>query len=91
MSIIEGIQNKLDQGKYAAGVFVDLKKAFDTVDHDILTNKLELYGVRGVTKEWFCSYLKNRKQLYQLMDLSLTPNIFLLDSHKGQDSGLCYS
>ena len=62
MSIIEGIQNKLDQGEYAAGVFVDLKKAFDTVDHDILINKLEYYGARGVTKEWFCSYLKNRKQ-----------------------------
>ena len=91
MSIIEDIQNKLDQGEYAAGVFVGLKKAFDTVDHDILTNKLELYGVRGVTKEWFCSYLKNRKQLYQLMDLSVTPNIFLLDSHKGQYSGRCYS
>ena len=53
MSIIEGIQNKLDQGEYAAGVFVDLKKAFDTVDHDILINKFEYYGVRGVTKEWF--------------------------------------
>ena len=66
MSIIEGIQNKLDQGKYAAGVFVYLKKAFDTVDHDILINKLKHYGVRGVTKEWFCSYLKNRKQFVSI-------------------------
>ena len=63
MSIIEGIQNKLDQGEYVAGVFVGLKKAFDTVDHDILTNKLELYGVRGVTKEWFCSYLKKQETI----------------------------
>ena len=36
MSIVENIQNLLDKGEYAAGVFVDLKKAFDTVDHDIL-------------------------------------------------------
>ena len=38
MSIIEGIHNKLDHGEYGAGVFVDLKKAFDIVDHDILIN-----------------------------------------------------
>ena len=62
MSIIEGIQNKLDQGEYAAGIFDDLTKAFDTVDHDILINKLKHYGVRGVTKEWFYSYLINRKK-----------------------------
>ena len=62
MSIIESIQNKLDQNEYAADVFVDLKKAFYTVDHDILIKNLEYYGVRGVTKYWFCSFLKNRKQ-----------------------------
>ena len=50
MSIIESIQNKLDQNEYAADVFVDLKKAFYTVDHDILIKNLEYYGVRGVTK-----------------------------------------
>ena len=61
-SIIEGIQNKLDQGEYAADIFVDLTKAFDTVDHDILIHKLKHYGVRGVTKECFYSYLINRKK-----------------------------
>ena len=55
-------RSKLDEDEFAAGVFVDPKNAFDTVDHDILINKLEYYGARGVTKEWFCSYLKNRKQ-----------------------------
>ena len=42
--------------------FLLILKRLSTVDHDILINKLEYYGVRGVTKEWFCSYLKNRKQ-----------------------------
>ena len=46
MSIIEGIQNKLNQGEYVAGPSVNLKKAFN-VDHDILINKLKHYGVRG--------------------------------------------
>ena len=47
---MESIQNKLDAGKYTTGVFVDLNKAFDTVDHDILLAKLDYYGIRGVAK-----------------------------------------
>ena len=43
-------------------VFFDLKTAFNTVDYNPLINKLENYGIRGVTKECFRSYLKNRKQ-----------------------------
>ena len=43
MSIAENIQTQLDDGKYSAGVFVDLKKAFDTVDHNMLRKKLDYY------------------------------------------------
>jgi len=43
-------------------LFIDLKKAFDTVDHDILCEKLHFYGLRGVAQEWNQSYLENRKQ-----------------------------
>ena len=50
MSIIENVQTQLDDNKYVAGVFVDLKKAFDTVDHDILIEKRDYYGVRWVVK-----------------------------------------
>ena len=66
MSIVENIQTQLDNGKFAAGIFVDLKKAFDTVDHEILVNKLEYYGIRGNAKEWFASYLRNRKQFVSI-------------------------
>ena len=62
MSITENIQSQLDQNKFCAGVFVDLKKAFDTVDHEILLKKLPNYGIRGIANEWFCSYLTKRKQ-----------------------------
>ena len=68
MSIIENIQTQLDEGKYCAGVFVDLKKAFDTVDHNILLRKLDYYGIRGIANEWFCSYLKKRKQFVSIQN-----------------------
>ena len=49
----------MDNNKFAVGVFVELQKAFDTVDHNILLNKLDHYGIRGVANNWFKSYLSN--------------------------------
>ena len=49
-------------GETRVGVFIDLKKELDTVDHDILVNKLQHYGIRGLANKWLCSYLDKRKQ-----------------------------
>ena len=43
--------------------FLDFSEAFDTVNHDILIDKLEYCGIRGIGKDWFTSYLENRKQM----------------------------
>ena len=59
MTIVERIQKQLHAGNYTAGVFVDLKKVFDTVDHNILLEKLDYYSIRGGAKDWFCSYFDN--------------------------------
>ena len=48
------------------GIFIYPRKAFDTVDHDILLKKLDFYGVRGVSGEFLRSYLSNRSQFVPL-------------------------
>ena len=57
----------LDQkGTFALGVFIDLAKAFDTVDHEILIKKLQKYGITDTASQLIHSYLTNRKQYVKL-------------------------
>ena len=60
-SITEEIKQVLGKGKFACGVFLDIQKAFDTVNHNISIAKFNYYGIRGITFGWFQSYLTNRK------------------------------
>ena len=60
--LIDKISSAIDRGDVVVGVFLDFKKAFDTVDHTILLQKLEKYGIRGNMLTWFRDYLRNRKQ-----------------------------
>ena len=67
INITETIRSALDSKKIAAGIFVDLQKAFDTVNHEILIQKLNHYGVRGTVNKWFLSYLSNRSQSVSIL------------------------
>ena len=57
ISIIENIKSKLDKNELGCGVFIDLEKAFDTVNHEILIQKVKHYGVRGTACTWLVDYL----------------------------------
>ena len=62
ISITERIRSLVDSGRYVCGIFVDLEKAFDTVNHKILCEKLKHYGIRGKVSNFYESYLSNRSQ-----------------------------
>ena len=60
--LVDKITEALDQGESVVGVFLDFSKAFDTVDHNILLEKMEKYGISGVELKWFEDDLSNRLQ-----------------------------
>ena len=61
LDFVDEISNAIDNDMYTIGIFMDLSKAFDTIDHGILLQKLYHYSFRGVSNEWFCNYLNNRQ------------------------------
>ena len=60
--IVDEIFQHLDKDEIGIGIYLDLKKAFDTDDHNILLYKLHNYGIRCIIYDWFISYLCNRRQ-----------------------------
>ena len=81
----------MDKGRFTATVFIDLKKAFDTVDHDILFQKIEKYGVIGLEHTWFSSYLKNRRQLYRVNGVASNMGEMIVEFLKALALGPFYS
>ena len=66
IDIVDIIQNNMDLKLFTCGIFLDLKKAFDTVNHSILLKKLNHYGIRGIVNDWFSSYLLGRSQVTEI-------------------------
>lgn len=73
MDLMEELSSAVNEKKFAVGVFIDLKKAFDTIDHDIVLEKMERFGVRGVGLEWSKSYFRHRSQYVQVGDAMSKP------------------
>ena len=70
IELIEEITSAIDNSMSTVGVFIDLKKAFDTKDHGILLKKLEHYGIRGIANQWVSNYLTERFQYVQYNNIS---------------------
>ena len=70
--VIDQVYEAFEKNQYTLGVFIDLSKAFDTVDHSILLRKLELYGITDRNYAWIKSYLSNRLQYIQIDENSRT-------------------
>ena len=65
LQLVDQILESSERNEYTIGVFIDLSKAFDAVNDNILLKKLEIYGISGTNLQWFRNYLSNRKQYIQ--------------------------
>ena len=75
IALTEEIRKNLDKGNFSCGIFIDLQKAFDSVDHDILLKKLHHYGVRGLCNDWIRSYLVGRRQFVSVSGVKSTSKV----------------
>ena len=86
IDLVDKISSNIDNKKLSIAIFLDLSKAFDTIDHQILQRKLQCYGIRGIACNWFKSYLENIVQYSDYMKIMcgvpqgsiLCPLLFIL-------------
>ena len=65
LQLVDQIYESFERNEYTIGVFIDLSKTFDTVEHNILLKKVEIYGISDTNLQWLRNYLSNRKQYIQ--------------------------
>jgi len=82
VELIEDITSNLDNNLVITGIFFDLKKAFDTIDHSILIDKLCHYGFRGIASSWIQQYLINRKQFVFMLIFVQIIELCYVEFHK---------
>ena len=69
LDLTDQVSNAFDNNNFVLGAFIDLSKAFDSVDHNIILEKLSMYGVKGNDLKWFHSYLSNRKKYIEFQNV----------------------
>jgi retron-type reverse transcriptase len=74
-TFIESIQDALDRGLHAIGLFFDLSKAYDVINHNVLLDKLNAYGIRGEANLWFNSYVSNCLQVVEIKETACSNSV----------------
>ena len=87
LHLIDNITSSLDRKELVMGIFLDLSKAFDTVDHEILFDKLYFYGIRGIALDWVKSYFHNRKPFVQFNKSCSAPQTLVCGVPQGSILG----
>ena len=89
MNLVGKIIHGMNKGQLTKALFLDLSKAFDTSNHNILVKKLDRYGIRGVTKYWLINYLSNRKIRCKIQHGSKEHKSDYYDMSIGTPQGSC--
>ena len=71
INFVNKVANGVDCQKYLAGIFLDLSKAFDTLNHEILLSKLKVCGITGTAHQWITNFFRNRIQFVQIGNYKL--------------------
>ena len=87
MCFADTIRRNIDQGWLTGAVFIDLRKAFDTVNHEVLLSKLRGFGVMHREHEWFWKYLHSRTQVVEFLGVSSTAEHASVGVPQGSISG----
>ena len=88
LNIIDQISASIDDGKYITGIFLDLSMAFDTINHYILLQILEVYGIRSIELAWLASYFSNRTQCVSIYDFMSESKLISCGVPQGSILGL---
>ena len=90
LRIVDHLVKQMDQYNTPMNIYIDLSKAFDTLNHDILFSKLNYYGIRGLENDLFRSYLSDRQQYVEFNGLSSASQLIYTGVTQGSIWGLCY-